>query len=174
MAQPDYVPLVASDRMRPSSRLSTPGRWQQDRPAELTSLRPPQGARLGATGSDLGFGLKLAKRVGERAVLVVGEHLEDVISGCFACGTRRSSSFHRSPVIYDMEWAFGLWGYLADAPAELVEFRRSLFGGAHHDYSRQRAVADAVAAEAVRLAPSVVQSRLKDWRTWFVGTPAPR
>jgi hypothetical protein len=112
--------------------------------------------------------------VGDRAVLAAGEHLEDIISGCFACGTRRSSNFHRSPVIYDMEWAFGVWGYLAEAPADLVEFRRPLFAGVHHDYSRQRAVADAVAPEAVRLTPSVVQSRLKDWRTLLVATPAKR
>ena len=60
MAQPEYVPLVSTDRVRPSSRLSTPRHWSHDRPAEIASLRQPVGARLGSTGSDLGFGLKLA------------------------------------------------------------------------------------------------------------------
>ena len=51
MAQPDYVPLVLTDRVRSSSRLSTPGHWSQDRPAELASLRQPVGqvARPGPT-----------------------------------------------------------------------------------------------------------------------------
>lgn len=116
MAQPEYVPLVTSDRVRPSSRLSIPGHWSQDRPAELTSLRQPVGANLGATGSDLGFGLKLAKRVAQRAVLSEGEDIADAIAGGFAAGTRRSSMFHRSPVIYDMEWAFTLWGFFPGPP----------------------------------------------------------
>ncbi len=164
MAQPEYVPLVPTDRVRPSSRLSTPRHWSQDRPAEIASLRQPVGARLGSTGSDLGFGLKLAKRVAERAVLSDGEDVADAIAGCFACGTRRSSTFHRSPVIYDMEWAFTLWGFLSDAPADLVAYRRPLFAGAHHDYSRQRVVADSVPEAALRLAPADVRAGLANWR----------
>jgi hypothetical protein len=170
MAQPDYVPLVTSDRIRPSSRLSTPRHWAQDRPAEIVSLRQPVGAKLGATGPDLGFGLKLAKRVAERAVLGEGEDLADAIAGCFAAGTRRSSSFHRSPVIYDMEWAFALWGFFPGAPAELVAYRRPIFTGAHHDYYRQRAVADAVPEEALKLSSAAVQADLKDWRK-LLGAP---
>jgi hypothetical protein len=164
MAQPEYVPLVSTDRVRPSSRLSTPRHWSQDRPAEIASLRQPVGAGLGSTGPDLGFGLKLAKRVAERAVLGEGEDIGDAIAGCFACGTRRSSNFHRSPVIYDMEWAFALWGLFPGAPAELVAYRRPLFAGAHHDYSRQRAVADAVASEALKLTPAEVKAGLSGWR----------
>ena len=164
MAQPDYVPLVTSDRVRPSSRLSTPGHWSQDRPAEIASLRQPVGAKLGATGPDLGFGLKLAKRVAQRGVLSEGEDVADAIAGCFAAGTRRSSIFHRSPVIYDMEWAFALWGFLPGAPVDLVAYRRPIFAGAHHDYYRQRAIADAVADEALKLTPAEVQAGLKDWR----------
>ncbi len=167
MAQPDYVPLATSDRVRPSSRLSTPRHWAQDRPAEIASLRQPVGARLGATGPDLGYGLKLAKRVAERAVLSEGDDVADAIAGCFATGTRRSSAFHRSPVIYDMEWAFTLWGFLPGAPADLVAYRRPIFAGAHHDYSRQRAVADAVAEEVLKLSPAEVQAQLTNWRKLF-------
>ena len=58
-----------------------------------------------------------------------GEHIADAIAGCFACGTRRSSTFHRGPVIYDMEWAFTLWGFMPGAPADLVAYRRPLFAG---------------------------------------------
>ncbi|MGH9107113.1 MAG: hypothetical protein ACRDZX_15035 [Acidimicrobiales bacterium] len=168
MAQPDYVPLVASDRVRPSSRLSTPGRWAQDRPAELASLRPPEGARFGATGPDLGFGLKLAKRVAERAVLAEGERVGDVVAGCFAAGARRASLFHRAPVVHDMDWAFALWGFFSGAPAELVGLRKVLFAGAAHDYVRQRTVADLVPEGVMRLAPEEVSAGLEDnWRRWL-------
>jgi len=175
MAQPDYVPLVATDRMRPSNRLSVPGHWSQDRPAELLSLRPPEGPRFGATGSDLGFGLKLAKRVAEGAVLAEGEHLGDVVAGCFACGCRRASIFHRSPVIHDFELAFAVWGFLPGAPAPIVAHRRPLFAGAAHDYVRQRAIADAVSDDALRLPAGDVHSGLAaNWRKWLsvpAGTP---
>jgi hypothetical protein len=167
MAQPDFVPIVATDRVRPSNRLSIPGRWQQDRPAEQVSLRPPTGQKLGATGSDLGFGLKLAKRVAERAVLAEGEHLADAIAGCFSCGSRRSSHFHRGPVIYDMEWAFTLWGFMPGAPDELVSHRHSVFAGADHDYNRQRAIADMVTEQALRLSVAEVRESLAaQWRKW--------
>jgi hypothetical protein len=147
-----------------------PGHWAQDRPAELLSLRQPTGTRLGSTGPDLGFGLKLAKRVAERAVLGDGEHVADAVAGCFAAGARRSSVFHRSPVIYDMEWAFTLWGFVAGAPAELVAYRRPVFAGAHHDYYRQRAIADSVSEDALRLTPAAVKERLSDWRK-LLGAP---
>ena len=41
MAQPDYVPLVSTDQVRPLNRLQVPGSWEQDRPAEIVSLRMP-------------------------------------------------------------------------------------------------------------------------------------
>lgn len=173
MAQPDYVPLVSSDRIRPSSRLSTPGHWSQDRVAEISDLRAPGGPQLGATGPDLGFGLKLARRVAERAVLAEGEHLEDAVAGCFASGTRRSSHFHRAPVIYDMEWAFTLWGFTSGAPEDLVEFRRPLFAGVSHDYHRQRTLVDLISPAVIALSPADVTEGLSRWRTWLrTGTAA--
>jgi hypothetical protein len=173
MAQPDYVPLVPSDRVRPSNRLSLPGHWSQDRPAELVSLRPPEGPSFGATGTDLGYGLMLAKRVAERAVLAEGDHLADAVAGCFATGCRRASVFHRAPVIYDMEWAFVLWGFMPGAPADLVEYRRPFFAGVDHDYARQRAIVDLAQEEVVRLPAGNVKSGLgANWRKWL-SAPAP-
>ena len=168
MTQPDYVPLVEEDRVRPLYQLSVPGEWRQDRPAELGELRAPEGAELGWTGTDLGFGLKLAKRVAERAALAEGEHLEDAIAGCFLCGTRRASMYHRAPVVHDMDIAFTLWGFLPGAPDELVSFRRALFAGVSHDYSRQRSLVDMVSEEALRLAPEQVKAGLAaNWRQWL-------
>jgi hypothetical protein len=169
MVQPAYVPLVSSDRVRPSSRLSTPPRWEQDRPAELGSLRPPEGRMFGATGPDLGFGLKLAKQVAGRAVLAEGEERDDAVAGCFACGARRASHFHRAPVVYDMEWAYALWGFLPGAPEDLVAYRRPIFAGAAHDYVRQREIADQVREQALYLSPGGALTGLSGWRRWLEG-----
>jgi len=168
MAQPDYVPLQSGDRVRPAYRLSTPGHWAQDRPAELASLHHPEGPELGATGPDLGFGLKLANRVAERAVLADGEHRADAVAGCFACGSRRASIFHRAPVVHDMELAFALWGFLPGAPDELVAYRRPLFAGVAHEYTRQRALVDMVSEEPLRMSPDQVKAGLAgNWRQWL-------
>jgi hypothetical protein len=168
MAQPDYVPLASGDRVRPLYRLSTPGHWLQDRPAEISDLRQPEGPELGATGPDLGFGLKLANRVAERAVLAPGERKADAVAGCFACGTRRASIFHRGPVVYDMELAFAVWGFLAGAPEELVAYRRPIFAGVAHDYTRQRALVDMVSADVFGMAPDQVKAGLSaNWREWL-------
>jgi hypothetical protein len=170
VAQPDYVPLVSTDQVRPLNRLEVPGPWAQDRPAEIVSLRQPVGPRFGSTATDLGFGLKLAKMVGEKAVLAEGEHLDDVVAGCFGCGGRRASVFHRGPVIYDMEWAFALWGYWEfpdGVPEDLIDFRKPIFAGAAHDYYRQRAIVDLVRESAVRLSPAAVRSSARNWREHF-------
>jgi hypothetical protein len=170
VAQPDYVPIVSTDQVRPLNRLQVPGSWEQDRPAEIVSLRMPIGRRFGSTGSDLGYGLKLAHLVAERAVLEEDEQLDDVVAGCFSCGARRSSVFHRSPVIYDMEWAFALWGYWEftdGTPEDLVAFRKPIFSGAGHDYYRQRAITDMVREDAVRLSPADVRAGIRNWQQWL-------
>ncbi|MCL6092157.1 MAG: hypothetical protein M1435_04345 [Actinobacteria bacterium] len=168
MAQPDYVPLMKGDRVRPLYRLSTPGHWLQDRPGEIANLRQPQGRELGSTGPDLGFGLKLANKVAERAVLADGEHKADVVAGCFVCGARRASMFHRGPVVHDMELAFALWGFGPGAPGDLVAYRRPLFAGVAHDYTRQRALVDLVSREVLEMSPDQVKAGLSaNWRHWL-------
>ena len=163
MTQPSYVPIVATDRVRPSDRLPAPGRWEADRPADLVSQEPPEGRSFGATGPDLGYGLKLAKRFEPVLVLGDGESAADAVAGCFACGAKRASVFHRGPVIYDMEWAFTLWGFLTECPADLAALRRQLFRGAAHHYSEQRVIVDSVRLEAFRLTPAEVHQRLASW-----------
>lgn len=172
MAQPDYVPLVGPDRIRPSERLTLPALGAADRPGELAERTAPKGARFGVTGPSLGYGLKLAKRFEERLVLTDGEDPHDVVTGCFGCGTRRAAAFGRAPVIGDMEWAYTLWGFLAPAADELVSLRVPLFRGAGHDYARQRAVVDTVTEPALRLSPAQVRDRVaENWRSFFVRQP---
>jgi hypothetical protein len=164
VTQPDYVPLAGGDRVRPVDRLPVPQAWLTDRPAELDELLPV-GTRFGAPGPDLGYGLKLAKRFEDRLVVPPGEHAVDAIAGGFACGTRRAAHFGRAPVIYDMEWAYLLWGYLGAAPEALIAFRAPLFKGASHDYGAQRRIVDLVRPEALPLTPAQVTEQLGSWPT---------
>ena len=47
-------------------------------------------------------------------------------------------------------------------------FRDRLFDGAHHHYEFQRAIADAVPDETLRLTPLEVARRLPEWRSLLV------
>ncbi|MGH9283933.1 MAG: hypothetical protein ACRD0S_13475 [Acidimicrobiales bacterium] len=168
MAQPEYVPLQAGDRVRPAERLPAHAGWQQRRPAELKSPELPTGHRFGSPGPDQGYGLTLAQRFHGRLELAPGEDEHDAIQGCVGVGLKRASMFCRAPVIFDMELAYTVYGYLGDAPADLVEFRVPLIQGAGHDYWVQRDVVDRVAESTLRATPEKVQASLKDWRSLFV------
>jgi hypothetical protein len=165
MTQPEFVPIAAADRVRPVERLPVPEPWRSERPADVAAPAPPQGPGFGKTGPDLGYGLKLAKLLVPRLLLTEGESVDDTVAGCFAVGSRRAASFGRAPVIYDMELGSTCWGFLGDPPDDLVEFRRGLFAGAAHHYEQQRAIADLVREETLRLTPAQAAERLPEWKT---------
>jgi hypothetical protein len=165
MTQPDYVPVTTADRVRPVERLPVPDAWRADRPSDEANAVVPTGPRFGYTGPDLGYGLKLARLLEHRVELAEGESAEDAVAGCFAVGARRAASFGRAPVIYDMELAYTVWGYLGGAPTDLIAFRVPLFQGAAHDYWQQRAIADRVRTETLRLSPAEARQRLSDWKS---------
>jgi hypothetical protein len=170
MTQPDYVPIRAGDRVRPAERLPPARPWRADRPGDLQSPDLPQGRRLGHQGSDLGYGIKLARRFIDKLHLAEGESVDDAVAGCFAVGTKRSSMLGRAPVIYDFELAYRLWGFLNRAPADLVEFRKPLFQECSHDYDRQRDIADRVPDSTLQMSPADVAAQLSDWRRLIVTT----
>ncbi|MBW3615312.1 MAG: hypothetical protein KY439_08400 [Actinobacteria bacterium] len=173
MAQPDFVPVSDTDRVRPAERLPAPEPWEATRPADLPGLRPPSGHSMGNTGPDQGYGLKLARRFGDRLELQAGEHGEDAVAGALAVGLKRAAQFGRAPVIYDFELAYSVFGFLGGAPDDLVEHRRRLFAGADHDYWTQRRIADLVPAETLRLTPAQVRAQLSSWRALLaLETPA--
>jgi len=64
--------------------------------------------------------------------------------GIAMLGARRAGLAGRAPCIYDIEIAAALFGYLADAPSDLVTFRKPLFAGLGHSYDAQRSLADVV------------------------------
>jgi hypothetical protein len=168
MTQPDHVPMTAADRVRPSALLPPPRQWYLSRPADPVDLQPPRGPRFGATGPDLGYGLKLARRFHDRLELGPGEQAEDAVAGCFACGGRRAGHFGRAPVIFDMEWAYTLWGFLGGAPQDLIAWRVPMFRGAAEHYWDQREIVDAVKLETLALTPAAVRERLADWKNLLI------
>lgn len=168
MAQPEFVPLHAGDRVRAAERLPNHGGWRQDRPAELLSPDLPTGHRFGSPGPDQGYGLTLAARFVDRLELAENEHAEDAVTGCLGVGLRRASIFGRAPVIHDLDLAFTLFGYLGGAPDDLVAFRVTLLQGAAHSYWVQRDVVDKVKESTLRMTPAQVRAKSSEWRTLLV------
>ena len=168
MAQPDFVPMTLGDRVRTADTLPIPDRWEATRPGELEGLRPPEGRSFGSTGPDQGYALKLAKRFVDRLELQASEHAEDAIAGGLGIALRRAARFGRAPVVYDLEFAFTLFGFLGGGPPELLEFRRPYFDAASHDYWDQRDIADLVKDETLALSPADVRAQLGDWRSLLV------
>ncbi len=168
MTQPSFVPIVEADQVRPAYRLRVPSIWTQSRPAELRGTAQTGRPQFGTPGPDQGFALKLARRFEDRLELGPGESTEDAIAGCTAVAMRRCARFGRAPVVHDLSFGFTLWGFLGGAPADLVEARGPLFRSAAHHYQAQRAIADSVADEALRLTPEAVAERIGQWRQLIV------
>ncbi len=164
MTQPSFVPIVEADQVRAAYQLDVPRIWTQSRPSEVRGTSQPQGRRLGKPGPDQGFALKLARRFEARLVLAAGDSAEDAIAGCTAVAMRRCARFGRAPAVYDLEFGFTLWGFLGGAPAGLVEARAPLFRSAAHHYQAQRAIADCVSEDALRLTPDAVADRIGEWK----------
>lgn len=163
MTQPSFVPIVESDQVRPAYRLKVPSVWTQSRPSELVGTARPRGERFGDPGPDQGYALRLARRFEERLVLGEGESAEDAMVGCTAVAMRRAARFGRAPVIYDLDFAFTLWGFLGGGPDDLAEARGPLFRSAAHHYQAQRAIAAAVNEQILDLTPAAVAKRLAQW-----------
>jgi hypothetical protein len=119
---------------------------------------------LGSQGPDQGYALRLAQLFVDRLVLVEGENQGDVMSGCLPVAGRRASIFGRAPVIHDLELAFGIWGFLNESSADLVDYRKGRFFGAGHDYWRQREIANQIPEATLRMTPAQAVSGLGNWR----------
>lgn len=169
MAAPEHVPV---DRRQPARGYESPPRrpesWRPDRPAEVVGGGQPRGDRLGNQGPDQGYALVLAGRFEGRLTLAAGEHERDALSGAVAVGLKRASLFGRAPVVHDLRLALTAWGFLGDAPAELVDLRRGLFEEVwhpHHYAERQR-VAELVPEATLRMTPEqVAAEHRRDWRS---------
>lgn len=164
MPQPEFVPVKQVDKVRGEALIPSPDEWRADRPAEITSVFAPTGTALGNPGPDQGYALKLAQALKPGLKLAKGEHAEDAIAGCLAVALNRAALFGRAPVIYDLELAFTVWGFLGEPPEDLVAFRKPLFEAASHHYWDQRAISDAVPESTLRLSHKEVAARQAEWR----------
>ena len=158
MTQPSFVPIVEADQVRPCVPPATSPATGASRDRSICAApRRPAGRELGKPGPDQGFALMLARRFEDRLVLAEGDTAEDAIVGCTAVAMRRVPRCSAGP-----RWsttsslAFTLWGFLGGAPADLVAARAPLFRAAAHHYQAQRAIADSVAEETLRLTPEAV------------------
>ena len=164
MTAPEYVPTSPGQQPRRGLPLPPARAWTADRPADLGPGQP-RGAAFGNPGPDQGYGLTLAKRFVDRLVLAEGEVVEDAVTGCLGVALRRASLFGRAPVIHDFDIAFTVWGFLDEAPPELVALRRPLFQALEHHYAAQRAIAEQVPEATLRLTPAEVRHRRpEEWR----------
>lgn len=164
MTQPKYAPIALEDEVRQVYRLDPPAPWRADRPGDL-SPGPRSGVRGGGVpGPDQGYALKLASRFASRIAPTVGEARGDVMAAAVAVGLRRAALYGRAPVAADLELALELFGYLGDAPEDLVAYRMTRVPGVAHDYAALRELVSGVPESALRLTPAVARSRRPQWR----------
>jgi hypothetical protein len=168
MAAPEHVPV---DRNRSVRAYESPPRrpdpWLSERPGEVVHDGQPRGDRLGHQGPDQGYALRLARRFEGKLQLSAGEHEKDALAGAVAVALKRASLFGRAPVIHDLTVALTVWGFLGEAPKELVEARRHLFEEVSHPhhYAELRRIVDLVPAATLRLTPEYAAERHgADWR----------
>jgi hypothetical protein len=175
MAAPEHVPV---DRTKPVRAYESPPRrpesWLAERPGEIVDEGQPRGDRLGHQGPDQGYALRLVRRFEGKLTLTAGEHEKDALAGAVAVALKRASIFGRAPVIHDLTLALTVWGFLGDAPTELVASRRHLFEEVWHPhhYAELRRIADLVPEETLRMTPAqVTEAHRADWRSLLGDLP---
>ena len=163
MAAPEYVPTTKEQQPRRGLGLPPARPWTATRPGELKAAQP-EGPTLGHPGPDQGYALVLANRFRDRLVLD-GVKADDAVTGCLGVALRRASLFGRAPVIHDLDIAFRIWGFLGDAPPELVALRAPLFEAVSHHYADQRVIVDRVPETTLRKTHQQVAASFPgEWR----------
>ena len=119
--------------------------------------------------------LSLARRFEGQLTLTPGEHEKDALAGAVGVALRRASLFGRAPVVHDLTVALTLWGFLAEAPKELVAVRKPLFEEVWHPhhYAELRRIVDLVSEDGLRMTPAqVTELHRSRWRSWLGDLPA--
>jgi hypothetical protein len=168
VAAPEYVPQPAIRHVRSyESPPRRPQSWRPDRPGD-SDVGFERGDRLGAQGPDQGYVFVLARRFAGRLQLAPDEREEDALAGCTGVALKRASLFGRAPVLPDMTVALTVWGFLGDAPPDLIAYRQPLFAEvvSPHHYPEQRRVVDLVPDEVLLKTPDeVADAHRADWRS---------
>ena len=161
----------SADRQAPRLRVPAVGRRGVAGRSAGRAGRPPAArapARL--PRSRPGLRHQAGHGFDDRLVLTAGEHEADVKAGCTAVALKRASLFGRAPMVHDLTVAFTIWGFLAEADAELVRLRKPLFeevSSVHH-YMERRKIADLVPQAVLKLShQEIAKVAAQDWRAFF-------
>jgi hypothetical protein len=168
VAAPEYVPQPAIPRVRSyESPPRRPESWRPDRPGD-SETGFTLGEGFGAPGPDQGYTYVLARRFHGQLQLASDEREEDALAGAIAVALKRASLFGRAPVLPDLTVALTVWGFLGDAPPDLIAYRQPLFAEVAnpHHYPEQRRIVDLVPDEVLQRTPrQVADAHRSDWRS---------
>ena len=167
MAVDPYVPTRPEDAPRRSVAIPPAQGWKAVRPGDLEPAAGPgrrNGVLFGTPGPDSGYALTLAKRFHDQITAAFPETVHDAESLAAHVAMRRGGVFGRAPVSADVELAFTLFGWLGDAPADLVEWRRKAVAGVDHNYARRVRLVEAIPEWVIRQRPDQVRERAGDWK----------
>ena len=166
MAVDPYVPTRPEDAPRRSIAIPPAQGWRAARPGDIDPAvgSGRKGLLFGTPGPDSGYALTLAERFGERITAVRPETLHDAETIGAQVAMRRGGLFGRAPVATDVELGLTLFGWLGDAPADLVEWRRLAVAGISHDYPRRITLVEAIPEWVIGQRPDQARERLSDSR----------
>jgi len=171
VAAPEYVPQPAIRHVRSyQSPPRRPESWWPDRPGD-SDTGFDGGDRLGSPGPDQGYVYVLARRFRGQLQLASDESEDDALAGAAAVALKRASLFGRAPVMPDLTVALTVWGFLGDAPPDLIAYRQPLFAEVSnpHHYPELRRVVDLVPDDVLRRTPEqVANDHRADWRSLLV------
>jgi hypothetical protein len=167
VAAPEYVPQPPNRQVRSyESPPRRPDSWTASRPGDVPE-GSPRGDRFGNQGPDQGYIYVLARRFEGQLQLASDEREEDALVGCIGVALKRASLFGRAPVLPDLTVALTVWGFLGDAPPDLIAYRQPLFEEIANPlhYAEQRRVVDLVPDAVLRRSPQdVAEAHRADWR----------
>jgi hypothetical protein len=166
MAVDPYVPTRPEDAPRRSVPIPPAAGWLAVRPGDIDPKVGPgrKGVLFGTPGPDSGYALALAEWFHDQITVKPPETVHDAEAMAAHLAMRRGGVFGRAPVRVDVELGFTLFGWLGDAPADLVEWRRLAVAGVEHDYARRIGLVEAVPEWVVRQRPDQVRERIAEWR----------
>jgi hypothetical protein len=171
VAAPEYVPQPAIKHVRSyQSPPRRPQSWWSDRPGD-GDAGFDGGDRSGSPGPDQGYVYVLARRFRGQLQLASDESEDDALAGAAAVALKRASLFGRAPVMPDMTVALTVWGFLGDAPPDLIAYRQPLFTEVPnpHHYAELRRIVDLVPDEVLLRTPEqVANDHRVDWRSVLV------
>jgi len=166
MAVDPYVPTRPEDAPRRSVAIPAAAGWRAVRPGDIDPKAGTgrRGVLFGTPGPDGGYALTLAERFHDQISVVRPETVHDAETIAAQVAMRRGGLFGRAPVRADVELGFTLFGWIGEAPADLVEWRRLAVAGVSHDYARRVGLVEAIPETVVRQRPDEIQGRLSEWR----------